>query len=91
MKKESIDPSESLNLPFAAAIRAGDYIFVSGQVGHTDKRGNHVAGIEAQSTQCLENLTEVLNMGGAGRFNLTLQAENGLILTSYETRNICHR
>jgi len=47
-------------LPFSSAIRAGDYIFVSGQVGFIDAKGKEVKGIEAQTRLCLENMKRVL-------------------------------
>jgi len=47
--------------PYRPAVRSGDYIFVSGQVGfanpETDKDN---VGIEAQTKQCLENMKSVL-------------------------------
>jgi len=58
--KQVISVSGALKTPFSPAIRAGDYIFVSGQVGHDIKTGNKVEGIEAQTRQCLENLKQVL-------------------------------
>lgn len=47
-------------LPFSPAIRAGDFVFVSGQVGF-DERGEIVAGgIGAQVRQTIENLRKIL-------------------------------
>ncbi len=42
------------------AVRAGDFIFVSGTGGKVDAQGNPVEGIEAQTRQCLENMKQVL-------------------------------
>ena len=51
--------------PFSPAVRAGDFIFVSGQVP-ADAAGEIVAGgIEAQTRQVMENLKAVLALAGA--------------------------
>jgi 2-iminobutanoate/2-iminopropanoate deaminase len=60
MAKEVIKVPNALKLPFSPAIRAGDYIFVSGQVGFIDSSGKEVKGIEAQTRQCLKNIKQVL-------------------------------
>jgi 2-iminobutanoate/2-iminopropanoate deaminase len=52
-------------LPFSPAIKAGDYIFVSGQVGFIDANGKEVKGIQAQTRQCLENIKQVLKSAGS--------------------------
>jgi enamine deaminase RidA (YjgF/YER057c/UK114 family) len=41
-------------------MKAGGYIFVSGQVGFMDTQGKKVKEIEAQTKLCLENLKRVL-------------------------------
>jgi len=65
MVKKVITLPDAPKLPFSAAIRAGDYIFVSGQIGHTDAEGREVKGIEAQVRQCLENMKKVLAAAGS--------------------------
>lgn len=60
MKKEVITIPDAPQLPFSPAIRAGDYIFVSGQVGFVDADGREVKGIETQTRLCLENVKRVL-------------------------------
>ncbi len=59
-KKEFIIMPSRVDLPFSSAVRAGDFIFVSGTTGSTDAQGNPVEGIEAQTRQCLENIKQVL-------------------------------
>lgn len=44
------------DMPFSAAVKAGDFIFTSGTIGHVDAQGNPVEGVEAQAKQCLENI-----------------------------------
>jgi len=52
--------------PYSQAIRAGDYLFTSGQVGVDPVLGRLVeGGIEAQTRQAMENLKAVLKAGGA--------------------------
>ncbi|GAI16403.1 unnamed protein product [marine sediment metagenome] len=65
MAKKVITIPDAPKLPFSPAIRAGDYIFVSGQVGFVDAKGNEVKGIEAQVRLCLENMKRVLVAAGA--------------------------
>jgi len=52
-------------LPFSQAIRAGDFVYVSGQVG-VDPETKLVVGdtIEEQTTQCLRNLETILSAAG---------------------------
>ena len=65
MAKKVITVPGAPKLPFSPAIRAGDYIFVSGQLGITDAQGKELKGIEAQARQCLENIKEVLAAAGS--------------------------
>ena len=65
MVKKVISIPGAPKLPFSPAIRAGDYIFVSGQAGFIDAKGKEVKGIEAQTRQCLENMKRVLVAAGA--------------------------
>ena len=51
--------------PYSQAIRVGDMLFTSGQVGLDPKTGEMVpGGIEAQTTRVLENLKAVLAKAG---------------------------
>ena len=51
--------------PFSKAVRAGDFVFVSGQVPTKD--GEIVAGnIVVQTEAVIENLREVLALAGCG-------------------------
>jgi 2-iminobutanoate/2-iminopropanoate deaminase len=46
--------------PLSAAVKAGDYVFLSGRVGNKDGEGKEVKGIKAQTKQCFENIQQVL-------------------------------
>ena len=53
------------NLPFHPAVRAGDYIFVSGQVAK-DANGNMIAGtIEEETAGTIESIRRILAEEGA--------------------------
>ena len=51
--------------PYSGGVVAGDFIFLAGNAGMKDAAGNSLEGIEAQMTQCLENLKEVLKAAGS--------------------------
>jgi reactive intermediate/imine deaminase len=51
--------------PFSPAVRAGDFIYVSGQVPADANGEIVVGGIEAQTRQVMENLKAVLALAGA--------------------------
>ena len=53
--------------PYSQAIRAGDLLFLSGQVGLDPATGALVeGGLEAETTRALQNLEAVLRAAGAG-------------------------
>lgn len=52
--------------PYSQAVRAGDYLFTSGQIGLDPATGTMVpGGIEAETKRVLASLTAVLAAGGA--------------------------
>jgi reactive intermediate/imine deaminase len=53
------------NLPFHPAVRAGDYIFVSGQVAKDDKGNMCVGNIEDETRWTLESIRRILKEAGA--------------------------
>ena len=65
MVKQAINLSGAPNPRSSAAIRAGDFIFVSGRGGVKNAAGNKIETIEGQVRQSLENLREILGAGGA--------------------------
>lgn len=50
-------------LPLSKAIRAGDFVFLSGQLG-LDENGRIADGIEAQTRHCLRHITSLLALAG---------------------------
>lgn len=50
--------------PYSQAIQAGDFIYVSGQIGVDPKSGNVVDGIDKQTHQVLKNLQAILTEAG---------------------------
>jgi 2-iminobutanoate/2-iminopropanoate deaminase len=49
--------------PYSPGIAAGDYLYVSGQ-GVRNPQNQMPQGVEAQATQCLENVKAILEAGG---------------------------
>jgi 2-iminobutanoate/2-iminopropanoate deaminase len=53
--------------PYSQAIRAGDFIFVSGQIPIDPNTGEFVpGGVEEQTEQVLVNVSRVLEAAGSG-------------------------
>lgn len=52
-------------LPFSSAVRVGDLLFLSGQIGNKPD-GSLPQGIEAQARQAMENIGAVLKGQGLG-------------------------
>ena len=52
-------------LPFSSAVRVGDLLILSGQLGNTPD-GKLPAGMEAQARQAMENIGAVLKGQGLG-------------------------
>ena len=60
--------------PYSHAVRAGDFLFVTGQLAEDPATGEVVKGsIEDQTRQVMENLALVLAHGGSG-FNKVVMA-----------------
>jgi reactive intermediate/imine deaminase len=51
-------------LPFSPAIRAGDFVYVSGQVGFDTQNEIVAGGIVAQVRQTIENMRRILEAAG---------------------------
>ncbi|MGQ9707336.1 MAG: RidA family protein [bacterium] len=52
--------------PYSQAVRVGNLVFTSGQIGIDPNTGELVSGLEAQTEQILKNLTAVLTAAGTG-------------------------
>jgi len=53
-------------VPLSPAVKAGDFVFVSGQTPRDPKTGEFVVGdIQAQTRQVLENVKAVLEAAGS--------------------------
>ena len=53
----------TLQLPFSDAVRVGDMLFLSGQIGNTPD-GKLPKGFEAQSRQAMDNIGAILKRAG---------------------------
>ena len=52
-------------LPFSEAVRVGDMLYLSGQIGNTPD-GKLADGIDAQARQAMDNIGAVLKKNGLG-------------------------
>ena len=52
--------------PYSQAIRSGDTVFCSGQIGLDPATGELADGVEAQAERALRNLAAVLDASGLG-------------------------
>jgi 2-iminobutanoate/2-iminopropanoate deaminase len=52
--------------PYSQAIRSGDLVFCSGQIGLDPASGELADGVEAQAERALRNLQAVLDAAGLG-------------------------
>ena len=51
--------------PYSQAVKAGDFLFISGQVGLDPKTGTIVnGGVQAQTRQTLQNIGAILGVAG---------------------------
>ncbi|MGO1070519.1 RidA family protein [Lysobacter sp. CA199] len=54
------------SLPFSPAVRAGDFVYISGQVAMTERGEIEQGGIEAQTRRTMANVQKVLGLAGCG-------------------------
>ena len=54
------------SLPFSPAVRAGDYVYVSGQTAMNDQGEIVSGGIEVQAHKVFEIIKNILEMAGCG-------------------------
>jgi 2-iminobutanoate/2-iminopropanoate deaminase len=72
MRENAVDhitlhSASTLGLPFSQAVRAGDFLFLSGAIGNRPGTLTLVeGGLAAQARQSMENIGEVLKACGLG-------------------------
>ncbi|MCP3929971.1 MAG: RidA family protein [Bacteroidetes bacterium] len=60
------DATKALNLPFSEAVRVGDFLFLSGQIGNKPGTLELVeGGIVQETKQVLENIKRILEQNGS--------------------------
>ena len=59
-------PAPFQGAPYSQAIRTGDYVFVSGQIGLKPDHGELTGSIEEQTEQVFANLAAILAEAGTG-------------------------
>ena len=63
-----ITPPDGWSYPFSPAVRVGDLIFLSGQLGTRTENGRPVlvaGGVEAETRQALENVRAIAEQSGS--------------------------
>ncbi|MGB4704916.1 MAG: Rid family detoxifying hydrolase [Candidatus Saccharicenans sp.] len=66
IKVEYLTSPERSNAPFSEAVRVGNLLYLSGQLGRDPRTGKLVeGGIEAETRQCLENIKNTLEKYGS--------------------------
>jgi 2-iminobutanoate/2-iminopropanoate deaminase len=55
---------------YSQAVRAGDFVFVTGQTGRDPSTGELESGLEAQTRRLLSNIDAVLNAAGCSRSDI---------------------
>jgi len=59
-------PAPFQGAPYSQAVRTGDYVFVSGQIGLKPDHGELTGAIEEQTEQVFANLGAILAEAGTG-------------------------
>jgi reactive intermediate/imine deaminase len=71
---EFIAPADSWPYPFSPAVRAGGFLFLSGQIGTRMENGTArlvPGGIEAETRQTMDNIKEILTRNGSSLERVT--------------------
>ena len=68
MTKDVIHSSDAPSAigPYSQAVRAGNTVYLSGQIGLDPKTGTMVEGLEAQAHQVFRNLRAIATAAGGG-------------------------
>ncbi|KGQ21567.1 RidA family protein [Thermus filiformis] len=68
MKREPVSTEKAPRAigPYSQAVKAGGFVFVSGQIPLTPKGEVVAGGIQAQAERVMENLKAVLEAAGSG-------------------------
>ncbi len=56
--------------PYSQAVRAGDYLFISGQIPFLPDGSAETGDIEAQTKRCIENLKAIVEEAGGNLENI---------------------
>jgi reactive intermediate/imine deaminase len=71
---EFLAPADSWPYPFSPAVRAGGFLFVSGQIGARMENGAMAlvpGGIEAETRQAMDNIRDILTRNGSSLERVT--------------------
>ncbi len=71
MKKEIRTEKSPIAIgPYSQAVKAGDFVFLSGQISYTEKMEFVGDDVRKQTIQCLKNLQNVLEAEGLAMDNI---------------------
>ena len=88
----AVDQPRKFNLPLSAAVRGGDFVFLSGMAGIDPATGEPAYGtVAAETRQILTNMGELLKADGSSLANVV--KVNVLIysMLEYENMNSVYR
>jgi len=74
--------------PYSQAVRTGNMLFISGQLGINPVNGKLAKGVEKQTEQALENLKAILETGGS---SLSRVIKTMVFLTSMDDFNAMNK
>lgn len=90
-KKVITLPTQIAGVPYSAGTQAGDFIFVSGQVGSRDDYGREIKDFKAQMRQVLENMKRILERAGASLHDVVKTTVFLLDRNDFEAMNEVYR
>lgn len=85
-------PGAAAGLPFSSAVRVGDMLYLSGEVGRVPGTTTLVAGgIVAETRQTLENIKAVLEYAGSSLRNVVKCTVFLADIAEYQSMNAVYR
>jgi 2-iminobutanoate/2-iminopropanoate deaminase len=88
-RKPTLNAARNLGLPLSPAIRAGDFVFLSGMAATDPETGDRLNGTVASETrQILTNMAQLLEANGASLVKVNVLVYSML---EYENMNSVYR
>lgn len=77
--------------PLSQAVKHGNLVFISGQVGVNPENGDILEGFKAQTRQTIENLLSILNAAGGTIDNIVKVTVFLKDIKDFEVFNVIYR